>query len=140
MTARQDSVRQALAAAGTFISAQDLHARLRAAGHRIGLTTVYRALAAMTHDGEADTLTSDGQQVYRACGRGEHHHHLVCRSCGKTVEVSGPAVERWAKAIGSEHAFVDVTHTVEVFGTCPDCAAASAAAAQDPGGRAAPLS
>jgi Fur family ferric uptake transcriptional regulator len=122
MTARHDSVRQALTAASTFVSAQDLHARLRSAGHPIGLTTVYRALAAMAEGGEADVLTADGQQAYRACGSGEHHHHLVCRSCGKTVEVRGPAVERWAAAIGGEHGFVDVTHTVEVFGTCADCA------------------
>jgi Fur family ferric uptake transcriptional regulator len=122
MTARHDVVRQALADTGTFVSAQDLHARLRAAGHRIGLTTVYRALAAMTGRGEADVLTAEGQQVYRACGGGEHHHHLVCRGCGKTVEVSGPAVERWAEGVGGEHGFVDITHTVEIFGTCGDCA------------------
>jgi Fur family transcriptional regulator, ferric uptake regulator len=122
VTARHDAVRRALADAGTFISAQDLYTRLRAGGHRIGLTTVYRALAAMAETGEADVLTADGQQVYRACGTGEHHHHLVCRSCGKTVEVSGPAVERWAEAIGGEHGFVDVTHSVEIFGTCGDCA------------------
>lgn len=134
MTARHDTVRQGLAAAGTFVSAQDLHARLRAAGHRIGLTTVYRALAAMAGGGEADVLTADGQQVYRACGTGEHHHHLVCRSCGKTVEVSGPAVERWAEAIGGEHGFVDITHTVEVVGTCADCAGQPAPATPRPHG------
>jgi Fur family ferric uptake transcriptional regulator len=128
MTARHDSVRQALSAAGTFVSAQDLHARLRLAGHRIGLTTVYRALAAMAEAGEADVLTTDGQQVYRACDSGEHHHHLVCRSCGKTVEVRGPAVERWAAAIGGQHGFVGITHTVEVFGTCADCASQPPAA------------
>jgi Fur family transcriptional regulator, ferric uptake regulator len=122
MTARHDVVRRALADTGTFVSAQDLHARLRADGHRIGLTTVYRALAAMTGRGEADVLTGDGQQVYRACGGGEHHHHLVCRGCGKTAEVSGPAVERWAEAVGGEHGFVDITHTVEIFGTCGGCA------------------
>ena len=124
MTARQDSVREALAAEGTFLSAQDLYARLRSAGHRIGLTTVYRALAVMAEDGAIDVRSAaDGQHVYRACGSAEHHHHLVCRSCGKTVEVAGPAVERWAEAIGREHNFTDVTHTVEVSGTCPDCAA-----------------
>jgi Fur family ferric uptake transcriptional regulator len=131
MTARHDTVRQALADAGTFISAQDLHARLRTAGHGIGLTTVYRALAAMTDDGQADVLTADGQQVYRACGGG-HHHHLVCRTCGKTIEVSGPAVERWAEAIGRDHGFADITHTVEIFGTCGDCADQSAPASLQP--------
>jgi Fur family transcriptional regulator, ferric uptake regulator len=122
MTARRDAVRQALTSAGTFISAQDLHARLRAAGSRIGLTTVYRALAAMAGAAEADVLTAGGQQVYRACGSGEHHHHLVCRTCGTTVEVSGADVERWAEATAGKHGFVDVTHTVEIFGTCHDCA------------------
>lgn len=129
MTVRHDAVRQALAATGTFVSAQDLHAQLRASGHRIGLTTVYRALAAMAESGEADVLTAEGQQVYRACGSEHHHHHLVCRHCGKTVEVSGPAVERWAEAIGRQHGFADVTHTLEIFGTCGDCAAQPAPAA-----------
>jgi Fur family ferric uptake transcriptional regulator len=36
--------------------------------------------------------------------------------------VEGPEVERWATRIGKEHGFVDVTHTVEIIGTCPDCA------------------
>jgi Fur family transcriptional regulator, ferric uptake regulator len=122
VTVRHDTVRRALAAAGTFISAQDLHARLRSAGHRIGLTTVYRALAALAADGDADMLPSGGQQLYRACGSGSHHHHLICRSCGKTAEVSGPAIEQWAEATASEHGFADVTHSVEIFGTCADCA------------------
>ena len=132
MTARHDAVRQGLADAATFVSAQDLHARLRASGRRIGLTTVYRALAAMAEGGEADVLTADGQQVYRACGSGEHHHHLVCRTCGKTVEVSGPAVERWADAIAGQHGFVNITHTVEIFGTCGDCAGQPAPAGPPP--------
>jgi Fur family ferric uptake transcriptional regulator len=133
VTARHDAVRRALAEAGTFVSAQDLHARLRASAHRIGLTTVYRALAAMAEAGEADVLTADGQQVYRACGSGEHHHHLVCRSCGKTVEVSGPAVERWADAVAGQHGFADITHTIEIFGTCGDCARQPASASPPAG-------
>ena len=126
VTARHDSVRQALADAGTFVSAQDLHARLRSAGHRIGLTTVYRARAAMADDGAADVLTAGGQQLYRAWGSGSHHHHLICRSCGKTVEISGPAIERWAEATASKHGFADVTHSVEIFGTCADCSGRAA--------------
>jgi Fur family ferric uptake transcriptional regulator len=63
-----------------------------------------------------------GEQLYRRCGR-EHHHHLVCRGCGTTVEVEGPAVERWADKLAADHGFTDVSHTVEIFGTCPRCAA-----------------
>ena len=38
------------------------------------------------------------------------------------VEVSRPAVERWAAEVASAHGYVDVTHTVEIFGLCPRCA------------------
>ena len=50
-------------------------------------------------------------------------HHLVCRSCGTTVEVTDPPVERWASRIAAEHGFADVQHQVEVFGTCANCVA-----------------
>jgi Fur family ferric uptake transcriptional regulator len=65
--------------------------------------------------------TDDGEATYRACSAG-HHHHLVCRHCSRTVEVEGRAVETWADRVAREHGFVDVAHTVEVFGTCPACA------------------
>jgi Fur family ferric uptake transcriptional regulator len=121
-TARRDAVRQVLAGSGGFRSAQDIFADLRADGSKIGLTTVYRALQALSDSGEIDVLrTADGEAVYRACATDEHHHHLVCRACGRTVEVAGPAMERWAEAIGAEHGFTGVTHTVEIFGTCPAC-------------------
>ena len=41
---------------------------------------------------------------------------------GRTVEVEGPVVERWAEQVASQHGFADVSHTVEIFGTCGDCA------------------
>jgi Fur family transcriptional regulator, ferric uptake regulator len=104
-----------------FRSAQDLHALLRRRGEGIGLTTVYRTLQTLVDAGEVDVLrTDDGEAVYRRCSRG-HHHHLVCRECGRTVEVDGPAVERWAGRVAAEHGFVDVSHTLEVFGTCASC-------------------
>jgi Fur family ferric uptake transcriptional regulator len=64
--------------------------------------------------------TEDGEAIYRRCSD-THHHHLVCRGCGRTVEVEGPAVERWTRAIAAEHGFSDVSHNLEIFGTCPDC-------------------
>jgi Fur family transcriptional regulator, ferric uptake regulator len=122
-TRQRTAVAQALATADGFRSAQDLHAQLRAGGDEVGLTTVYRTLTQLSDTGQVDVLrTDDGEQVFRACASAHHHHHLVCRSCGASVEVAGPAVERWAAAVADEHGFTDVTHTVEVFGTCRGCA------------------
>ena len=122
-TRQQAAVAALLERSADFVSAQTLHARLREAGEGIGLATVYRALQSMVEAGTVDVLrTDDGEAVYRACST-HHHHHLVCRSCGRTVEVEGPTVEAWADRIAGEHGFSDVTHTLEIFGTCADCAA-----------------
>ena len=126
----QRSTRQRAAVASVvrdvdgFRSAQDLHAMLTARGEHVGLTTVYRSLQAMAEVGEIDVLVgSDGQSLYRRCGqRSGHHHHLVCRECGLTVEVKGPTVERWTHAIAEQHGFSEVSHTLDVFGVCADCA------------------
>ncbi|KGN35442.1 Fur family transcriptional regulator [Knoellia flava TL1] len=102
-----------------FLSAQDLHGRLQQRGESVGLATVYRNLQAMAADGDVDVLrTDDGECVYRSCGTDAHHHHLVCRECGRTVEVEGPAVEKWAAEVARQNGFSDVTHTIELFGTC----------------------
>ena len=123
MTARQDTIRQALAEAGTFVSAQDLHARLRSAGHRVGLATVYRTLRSLAEDGVVDALRAwDGQRIYRVCDCSKHHHHLLCRSCGRAVEVPGSALEEWAARVAEEHGFTRVTPIAEFFGTCAECA------------------
>ena len=128
-TRQRAAVSVALEAVDDFRSAQDLHALLRQRGEAIGLTTVYRTLAAMTDAGEVDVLrTDDGEAVYRRCSSG-HHHHLVCRTCGRAVEVDGPAVERWASRVAAVNGFVEVTHTLEVFGVCSTCAAKDSLAA-----------
>lgn len=130
-TRQQRAVADILGRSEDFASAQAVHARLRAAGEPVGLATVYRTLQAMADAGAVDVLrTDDGESVYRACDPG-HHHHLVCRSCGRTVQVEGPAVETWASRVAHEHGFTDVTHTVEIFGTCARCAGAEPAPAYE---------
>ncbi|SDN54507.1 Fur family transcriptional regulator [Allokutzneria albata] len=104
-----------------FRSAQEIHEELRRRGEGIGLTTVYRTLQSLADASEIDVLrTGSGEAMYRRCSA-HHHHHLVCRSCQRTVEVEGPAVERWAEKIAAEHGFSEVSHTIEIFGTCADC-------------------
>jgi len=104
-----------------FRSAQEVHDALRGAGETVGLSTVYRTLQAMAESGELDVLRAEtGEAVYRRCSA-THHHHLVCRSCGATVEVEVPAVEKWTRSVAAAHGFRDASHTLEVFGTCDSC-------------------
>jgi Fur family ferric uptake transcriptional regulator len=105
-----------------FRSAQDIHAELRASGEAVGLTTVYRHLALLTDEGRIDALQSaDGELVYRRCHSDQHHHHVVCRRCGRVSEVELPNLERWAEGVAEALGYSDITHTVEIFGVCADC-------------------
>ena len=120
-TRQRRAVAAALDGSDAFRSAQEIHESLRSAGDNVGLSTVYRALQAMADAGEIDVLRSDaGEAAYRKCSD-SHHHHLVCRSCGRTVEVEGPTVEKWTRAVAGEHGFTEVSHTLEIFGTCRSC-------------------
>jgi Fur family ferric uptake transcriptional regulator len=121
-TWQREAVKTALDTQDAFVSAQQLHSVLRESGTGIGLATVYRALGDLATGGEADSLQSaEGEALYRACTPGQHHHHLICRNCGVTVEIEADAVERWAKAVAAEHGFTQPEHVVDVFGLCPEC-------------------
>jgi Fur family ferric uptake transcriptional regulator len=124
MTTRAErAVLDALADETTFRSAQDIHGRLRAAGSRIGLTSVYRAVQALSESGELDVRRSAaGEATYRRCASRAHHHHLVCRTCGATVEVEAPSLERWIARVAGRHGYRVDAHTVELVGECAACA------------------
>lgn len=120
------AVRDALRDAGGFRSAQDVYAVLRTAGGTVGLSTVYRHLQSLVDEGVVDVIhTQDGEATYRFCGEtgDHHHHHLVCRTCGRTEEIEGRAVERWAGEVADKYGYTDVDHTVELFGRCARCSA-----------------
>jgi Fur family transcriptional regulator, ferric uptake regulator len=117
-------VRDALAESEGFRSAQDVYAVLRQQGESVGLSTVYRHLQGLADSGEVDVIhTPEGETTYRFCGDAvrKHHHHLVCRVCGRAEEIEGRAVERWAASVAEQHGYTDVDHTLEVFGVCANC-------------------
>ncbi|NMN01763.1 Fur family transcriptional regulator [Bifidobacterium panos] len=119
-TKQKNAIRAQLAACDDFISAQELHRQLKDLGSRIGLATVYRQLNALAEAGAVDTIRLDGQQLFRLCGDDVHHHHMVCTECGRTVEIESPG-ESWLRGLASKYGFAIASHTIEVFGLCPDC-------------------
>ena len=106
----------------TFSSAQDIHLQLGNAGHKVGLTTVYRTLQQLAEVGAIDTLhDTNGETLYRSCANNDHHHHLVCTKCRTTVEIDGGPVENWAADTAQAHGFQKSGHTAEIFGLCAHC-------------------
>ena len=105
-TKQKDAVMAQLRGCDDFISAQELHRKLVDSGLRIGLATVYRQLNSLVDSGAADTVRMDGQQLFRLCG--------------KTIEIDPPS-ESWVRKVADGHGFTVESHTLEVFGLCPDC-------------------
>jgi Fur family ferric uptake transcriptional regulator len=121
-TRQRLAIAAALSRADGFRSAQELFDEMRDQGERVGLTTVYRNLQALAEAGDVDVLrTDDGESIYRRCATGEHHHHIVCTSCGTSVELAAEEVEVWARHAAARHGFTAVEHTAEVFGLCETC-------------------
>lgn len=121
-TRQRAAIRELLTGKSEFRSAQQIHEELRSRGASVGLATVYRALQAMAEDGDLDVLrTEGGENIYRKCSNEKHHHHLVCRSCGSTVEIAAEQVDDWVLSVAAEHGFTNIGHDIELFGLCLQC-------------------
>jgi len=120
-TWQKTAVLEQLSNTAEFVSAQELHQKISRSGKKLGLTTVYRALTEMVEQGLADSLSiSDGEMRYRICTP-EHHHHLICRVCGKTVEFDMPGFEELALEVAKANGFTELSHEIELFGVCAGC-------------------
>lgn len=126
MTPQRAAIKQLLVNDDSFKTAQQIHELLRRDEFSIGLATVYRNLQTLHENGDVDMVrSSEGEALYRRCGPGSHHHHhhMVCNECGFTIEIEGLGVEEWADKLADKYGFTDVEHTLEIFGTCPECRA-----------------
>ncbi|MBB5831314.1 Fur family transcriptional regulator [Brachybacterium aquaticum] len=131
-TRQRAAILETLSRQDDFRSAQQIHEQMKADGETVGLATVYRNLQALSRSGRLDVLVAgDGESLYRQCEDSGHHHHLVCRECGRTVEFLAPRLEGAMTTIANEHGFTDLDHTLEVFGLCAEHSAAGGDEAED---------
>ncbi len=130
-----NQVLSALRHIGRLASAQDLHSWFRANDPEEGpaLTTVYRALDALLKFGLIQAVDiGDGEKRYEAIEPGEHHHHLICTSCLKSIHLDECFVNAIKDRIENRHGFVAESHVLEIFGLCGGCASqVNAPAKQD---------
>ena len=121
--ANRQAVLDVLDRSDHFRSAQQLHMEIRQDhSMRIGLTTVYRILRVLVEHNIAETQrTEGGQTLYRLCTSGGHRHYLLCRRCGRAVAFTMEDVELHTARLAQQHRFADVTHHIDLYGTCPQC-------------------
>jgi len=105
-----------------FLSAAEIHAALERAGARVSLSTVYRTLDHLRSKGDLTARAdAEGEASYMLCEPDRHHHHAICRGCGRVEDVDCAAMEQFADSLRVAHGFELDGHAMEFFGRCRAC-------------------
>ncbi len=104
-----------------YLSAAEIYDLLKRTRAKVSLSTVYRTLGLLEEQGQASSRTDQrGEATYVHCAP-THHHHAICRRCGKVEEVACDAIERVVEALRDYHGFDLADHAMEFFGKCAAC-------------------
>ena len=124
-SAPRAAVVETLAELGCSVTAREIAERLEQRGRAVGLASVYRALELLEEMGLVQRVDlGEGVARYEpAHGGGEHHHHLVCDSCGNVTAFEDAGLERAIERLSGRVDFAIDAHDVTLRGECPECRA-----------------
>ena len=104
------------------LSTDELYQLVKRKDSRVGFTTVFRTLKALTDCGLArETDLLDGLTRFEHLYNRPHHHHIVCMECNRTIEFLSPELEQLQEQIVSKYRFKSIRHQLQIFGVCHDC-------------------
>jgi Fur family ferric uptake transcriptional regulator len=106
------------------LSAQEITDGLRAQGRRVGIASVYRAIDLLHGMGLVQRVDvgEGGSRYEPVIPGGEHHHHVVCDSCGRVTAFEDAPLEQAIDRLGRRLGHAVGAHEVVIRGTCPRCA------------------
>jgi Fur family ferric uptake transcriptional regulator len=106
------------------VSSEDLYSLVKRKDRSIGQATVYRTLKLLSESGIAREVDfGEGVTRYEHEYGHEHHDHLICESCRKSIEVVDPRIEELQEKLARDHGFVMTSHKLDMFGLCAKCRA-----------------
>jgi Fur family ferric uptake transcriptional regulator len=120
----RDAVVECLSRQDCCLSAQEIADELRAEGRGVGIASVYRAIDLLHGMGLVQRVDvgEGGTRYEPVVPGGEHHHHVVCDSCGRVVAFEDAPLERAIDRLGRRLGHAVSAHEVVIRGTCPRCA------------------
>jgi Fur family ferric uptake transcriptional regulator len=121
-TRQREIILEEFLRAGSHLSIEELHLRVRKKNPRIGYATVYRTLKLFTDCGIAEQRQfGDGHTRYESTSVDEHHDHLICINCGVIIEFEEPEIEELQLKVAGEHGFTIERHRLNLYGRCRNC-------------------
>ena len=125
---RRDRVLEVFLHSRDHLSTEDLHRLVKKKYPGIGYTTVYRTLKLLIQCGLAFEVDfHDGVARYEHSLNRRTHHHMVCTSCGDSVEFFAPELDEVQRRIGDQFRFEPSRHAFQILGTCETCRKKNAA-------------
>ena len=122
VTRPREWIASVLAREPRFLSAAEIHQRLKRSGARVSLSTVYRSLDRLQAKGEVTARPdAQGEATYMLCEPARHHHHAICSQCGRVEDVDCAAIEQFAQSLRALNGFELNGHAMEFFGRCRTC-------------------
>ena len=104
------------------VSSEELYAKVKRRDTSIGQATVYRTLKLLAGCGLAEAVSfADGITRYEPHFGAEHHDHLICELCGRTIEIMDPLIETRQEELAAKYGFTLVRHKMDLYGLCPKC-------------------
>ena len=121
-TAPRRALVELIAARGGHFTAADLITDAESHNVKVGRATVFRTLDLLAEQGSLERLDlPTGEHAYVACAPHEHHHHVVCRRCGRSVEIADEGLRAVVQQVGVKSGFKIESHRLELYGLCPEC-------------------
>ena len=107
------------------LSSEEIYDLVRENCPEIGLATVYRTMQLLDEIGVISKLNLDDgcirYEIDLNKSECHNHHHLICKTCGKIIEVEDDLMDSVEKEIQSAYKFKILDHDVKFYGLCEDC-------------------
>jgi Fur family ferric uptake transcriptional regulator len=103
------------------LSPQELYQSLVKKQKKIGLTSIYRSLELFESLGIVFKIVNGSSVKYKLCELEEHHHHIICKTCGSVVELNFCDISDWSKKVTESTGYQVIDHQLNFYGFCKNC-------------------
>lgn len=123
VTQQREAIAQVVLSSSEHLSVEEIEARLREAGDKIGKATIYRTLDLLVRSRlVVEHDFGEGFKRYEnRLSQGPVHEHLICLECGRVTEFESWEVQDVQNRVTQQHGFKPLRHKLEIYGLCRPC-------------------